>query len=82
MQQLRMQQKRHRKRKFPQFTVMGTLISPHYIKTHNNRYLRLSERRDDDLGVVMYWMVQLTASGKYEVIKRLDPRYCETEEKR
>lgn len=76
----RMQQTRRRKRK--QFTVMGTLISPHYIKTSNNRYLRLSERRDDDLGVVMYWMVQLTSSGKYEVLKRLDPRYCESKEKR
>jgi hypothetical protein len=57
---------------------MGTLISPHYIKTLNNRYLRLCEHRDDDLGVLMYWMVRLTPSGKYEVLKRLDPRYCES----
>ena len=57
---------------------MGALISPHYIKTSNNRYLRLNERRDDDLGVYMYWTLKLTASGKYEVLKRLDPRYCES----
>ena len=81
-QQRQKHQQKQRRRKFPQFTVMGTLISPHYIKTPNNRYLRLSERRDDDLGVLMYWMVQLTSSGKYEVLKRLDPRYCESKEKR
>ena len=73
---------RQQRRRKPIITVMGTLISPHYIKTPNNRYLRLSERRDDDLGVLMYWMVRLTSSGKYEVLKRLDPRYCEAEEKR
>ena len=72
------QQLKQRKRKLPLFTVMGALISPHYIKTSDNRYLRLSERRDDDLGVLMYWMVRLTSSGKYEVLKRLDPRYCES----
>lgn len=57
---------------------MGALISPHYIKTSHNRYLRLNERRDDDLGVYMYWTLKLTTSGKYEVLKRLDPRYCES----
>ena len=72
------QKPRQRRRKLPQITVMGALISPHYIKTSNNRYLRLNERRDDDLGVYMYWTLKLTASGKYEVLKRLDPRYCES----
>ena len=72
------QKPRQQKRKLPQFTVMGALISPHYIKTSNNRYLRLNERRDDDLGVYMYWTLKLTASGKYDVLKRLDPRYCES----
>ena len=61
---------------------MGKLISPHYIKTPNNRYFRLTERRDDDLGVDMYWLLKVTISGKYDVIKRLDPRFCATEEKR
>ena len=54
------------------------LSSPHYIKTPNNRYFRLTERRDDDLGVYMYWMLTHVKNGKYEVLKRLDPRYCES----
>jgi hypothetical protein len=58
-------------------TIFGRLVSPHYIKTPNNRYFRLIERRDDDLGVYMYWMLRLTKNGKYEVLRRLDPRYCE-----
>jgi hypothetical protein len=55
---------------------MGRLTSPHYIKTPNRRYYRLNERRDDDLGVDMYWLLKVTSNGKYEVLKRLDPRYC------
>ena len=65
-----------RRHKFAVFTIMGKLISPHYIKTPNNRYFRLTERRDDDLGVDMYWMLKVSIHGKYEVLKRLDPRYC------
>lgn len=61
-----------------QFTVYGKLVTPHYIKTSNNRMLRLTERRDDDLGVYMYWLLQLTKSGKYDVLRRIDPRYCES----
>jgi hypothetical protein len=63
-----------------QFTVYGKLVTPHYIKTFDNRMLRLTERRDDDLNVYMYWLLELTKSGKYDVLKRIDPRYCESEE--
>lgn len=63
-----------------QFTVYGKLVTPHYIKTSDNRMLRLTERRDDDLGVYMYWLLQLTKSGKYGVLRRIDPRYCESKE--
>lgn len=63
-----------------QFTVYGKLVTPHYIKTSDNRMLRLTERRDDDLNVYMYWLLQLTKSGKYDVLRRIDPRYCESEE--
>lgn len=63
-----------------QFTVYGKLVTPHYIKTSNNRMLRLTERRDDDLDVYMYWLLQLTKSGKYDVLRRIDPRYCESKE--
>lgn len=66
-----------RRRKPPLFTVYGKLIGTHYIKTPNNRLFRLSERRDDELGVYMFWTLRLTKHGKYDVIKRLDPRYCE-----
>lgn len=62
-----------------QFTVYGKLVTPHYIKTSDNRMLRLTERRDDDLNVGMYWLLQLTKSGKYDVLRRIDPRYCESE---
>ena len=65
-----------RKRKLPLLTIYGKLVSPHNIKTPNHRYYRLTERRDDDLGVYMYWLLQRTVNGKYEVLKRLDPRYC------
>ena len=76
---LLMLQLRQLRRSKPQLiTIFGRLISPHFIKTPNNRYFRLIERRDDDLGVYMFWMLRLTKYGKYEVIKRLDPRYCET----
>ena len=61
----------------PFITIYGVLSSPHYIRTPKGRYFRLEERRDDDQGVYMYWMLRLTKSGKYEVLKRLDPRYCE-----
>lgn len=61
-----------------QFTVYGKLVTPHYIKTSDNRMLRLTERRDDDLDVYMYWLLQLTKSGKYDVLRRIDPRYCES----
>lgn len=63
-----------------QFTVYGKLVTPHYIKTSDNRMLRLTEQRDDDLNVYMYWLLQLTKSGKYDVLRRIDPRYCESEE--
>ena len=63
-----------------QFTVYGKLVTPHYIKTSDNRMLRLTERRNDDLNVYMYWLLQLTKSGKYDVLRRIDPRYCESEE--
>jgi hypothetical protein len=63
-----------------QFTVYGKLVTPHYIQTSDNRMLRLTERRDDDLNVYMYWLLQLTKSGKYDVLRRIDPRYCESEE--
>ena len=63
-----------------QFTVYGKLVTPHNIQTSDNRILRLTERRDDDLGVYMYWLLQLTKSGKYDVLRRIDPRYCESEE--
>ena len=65
----------------PLITIRGRLVSPHNIKTPKGRYFRLEERRDDDQGVYMYWMLRLTKSGKYEVLKRLDPRYCENIEK-
>lgn len=65
----------------PFITIYGALSSPHYIKTPKGRYFRLEERRDDDQGVYMYWMIRLTRSGRYEVLKRLDPRYCESIEK-
>lgn len=72
-----LQQLRQLRQSKPQLlTIFGRLISPHYIKTPNNRYFRLIERRDDDLGVYMYWMLRLTKNGKYEVLRRLDPRYC------
>lgn len=58
-------------------TIYGRLVSPHNIKTPKGRYFRLTERRDDDLGVYMYWMIRHVGNGKYEVLKRLDPRYCE-----
>ena len=58
-------------------TIYGRLVSPHNIKTPKGRYFRLTERRDDDQGVYMYWMLRLTKNGKYEVLRRLDPRYCE-----
>lgn len=61
----------------PFITIYGVLSSPHYIKTPKGRRFRLEERRDDDQGVYMYWMLRLTKPGKYEVLKRLDPRYCE-----
>jgi hypothetical protein len=64
------------------FTIYGKLVSPHNIKTSNHRYYRLNEHRDDDLGVYMYWMLLRLPNGKYEVLKRLDPRYCEAEERR
>lgn len=67
-----------KKRKLPFLTIYGKLVSPHNIKTPNNRYYRLSERRDDDLGVYMYWLVRRAVNGKYDVIRRLDPRYCES----
>ena len=73
-----LQQKRQRK--LPFFTIKGKLLTPHYIKTSNNRYYRLNERRDDDLGVEMYWMLKLLKNGKYDVLRRLDPRYCEHSE--
>jgi hypothetical protein len=63
-----------------QFTVYGKLVTPHYIQTSDNRMLRLTERRDDDLNVYMYWLLELTKSGKYDVLRRIDPRYCESEE--
>jgi hypothetical protein len=63
-----------------QFTVYGKLVTPYNIKTSDNRMLRLTERRDDDLNVYMYWLLQLTKSGKYDVLRRIDPRYCESEE--
>lgn len=63
-----------------QFTVYGKLVTPHYIKTSDNRMLRLTERRNDDLNVDMYWLLQLTKSGKYDVLRRIDPRYCESKE--
>lgn len=63
------------------FTVYGKLVNPYRIKTPNNCRFPLSERREDDLGVYMYWMIRLTRSGRYEVLKRLDPRYCESIEK-
>lgn len=59
------------------FTVYGKLVNPYRIKTSDNRRFPLTERRDDELGVYMYWMLRLTRNGKYEVLKRLDPRYCE-----
>ena len=62
-----------------QFTVYGKLVTPHNIQTSDNRILRLTERRDDDLNVYMYWLLQLTKSGKYDVLRRIDPRYCESE---
>lgn len=64
------------------FTIYGKLVSPHNIKTSNHRYYRLNEHRDDDLGVYMYWMLLRLPNGKYEVLKRVDPRYCESEERR
>lgn len=64
------------------FTIYGRLVTPHNIKTSNHRYYRLNEHRDDDLGVYMYWMLRRLPNGKYEVLKRLDPRYCEAEERR
>lgn len=63
------------------FTVYGELVNPYRIKTSNNRRFPLTERRDDELGVYMYWMLRLTRNGKYEVLKRIDPRYCENIEK-
>lgn len=63
-------------------TIYGKLVTPHNIKTSNHRYYRLNEHRDDDLGVYMYWMLLRLPNGKYEVLKRLDPRYCEAEERR
>lgn len=63
------------------FTVYGKLVSPHNIKTSNHRYYRLNEHRDDDLGVYMYWMLLRLPNGKHDVIKRIDPRYCEAEER-
>lgn len=71
--------KKVKRNKLHLFTVFGKLVSPHYIKTSNRRYYRLSERRDDDLNVDMYWLLQLTKYGKYEVLRRIDPRYCEPE---
>lgn len=61
----------------PLITIRGRLVSPHNIKTPNGRYFRLNERRDDDQGVYMYWMLKHAGNGRYEVLKRLDPRYCE-----
>lgn len=61
----------------PFITIYGVLSSPHYIRTPKGRYFRLNERRDDDQGVYMYWMLKHAGNGKYEVLKRLDPRYCE-----
>ena len=69
--------RKQQRRKPPLFTIYGKLIGTYYIKTPNNRLFRLSERRDDELGVYMYWMIRLTKNGKYEVLRRLDPRYCE-----
>lgn len=63
-----------------QFTIYGKLVTPHNIQTSDNRILRLTERRNDDLNVYMYWLLQLTKSGKYDVLRRIDPRYCESEE--
>ena len=63
-----------------QFTVYGKLVTPHNIQTSDNRMLRLTERRNDDLNVYMYWLLQLTKSGKYDVLRRIDPRYCESGE--
>ena len=63
-----------------QFTVYGKLVTPHNIQTSDNRILRLTERRDDDLNVYMYWLLQLTKSGKYDVLRRIDPRYCKSGE--
>ena len=63
-----------------QFTIYGKLVTPYNIQTSDNRMLRLTERRDDDLNVYMYWLLQLTKSGKYDVLRRIDPRYCESEE--
>lgn len=65
----------------PLITIRGRLVSPHNIKTPKGRYFRLNERRDDDQGVYMYWMLKHVGNGKYEVLKRLDPRYCESIEK-
>ena len=59
------------------FTVYGELVNPYRIKTSNNRRFPLTERRDDELGVYMYWMLKHAGNGRYEVLKRLDPRYCE-----
>lgn len=63
-------------------TIYGKLVTPHNIKTSNHRYYRLNEHRDDDLGVYMYWMLLRLPNGKYDVIKRIDPRYCEAKESR
>ena len=76
----KLQQQKRARRKPPLLTLKGRLITPHFIKTSNNQSFRLNERRDDDLDVEMYWMLKLLKNGRYEVIKRLDPRYCEHSE--
>ena len=58
-------------------TVYGKLISTRFIEAPNGHRFLLSEHRNDDQGVYMYWMLRYAGSGMYEVIKRLDPRYCE-----
>jgi hypothetical protein len=75
---MHLQRKQQTRSKPPLVTIYGALVSPHYIKTPKGRYFRLIERRDDDQGVYMYWMLTHIKNGKYEVLKRLDPRYCES----
>lgn len=58
-------------------TVYGRLKSTRFIEAPNGHRFLLSEHRNDDQGVYMYWMLKYAGCGMYEVLKRLDPRYCE-----